>query len=159
MYQPWQNNYQQSKNRTKNRKTMIPTLCPLPLKSQNKWITPQPSHPPIICSNNIMSMRSLAQMKQSNGYGSVKHDDIFNLHLGSGASSRVTIPCLLQNTSHIHWLHPPKQWSKKKQKILKKDLTPNKSNRIALAYIHRTQGQERWTWNPALREVVTRLTG
>ena len=32
---------------------------------------------------------------------------IFNLHLGSGASPWVSIPCLLQDTSHIYWFHPP----------------------------------------------------
>ena len=37
-----------------------------------------------------------------NGCGSVRNDDIFNLHLGSGAGHRVIIPCLLQDTSHIY---------------------------------------------------------
>ena len=46
---------------------------------------PQPSHPPIICCNNTMIMISLTQMRQSNGCGSARDDDIFNLHLGSGA--------------------------------------------------------------------------
>ena len=40
----------------------------------------------IICSNNTMIMISLAQMSQSNGYLSVKNDDIFNLHMGSAAA-------------------------------------------------------------------------
>ena len=79
---------------------------------------PQPSHSPIICTNtNTMIMISLARMRQSNGYGSVRNEDIFKLHLGSGAGPSISIPCLLQYTSHIH---PPKQTSKKKQKILKK---------------------------------------
>ena len=68
-------------------------------------------------------------------------------------------PCFLQDTSYIHWLHLPKQSTKKKQKTLKKDLPPSKSYRIALAYIHRPQGLGKGNWKPALREVVTRLTG
>ena len=53
-------------------------------------------------------------------------------YLGSGVGPGFCIPCLLQNTSHIHWLHLPKQSFKKKQKILKKDETPNKSYCIGL---------------------------
>ena len=85
-----------------------------------------------------MIMISLAQMKQFYGYESVRNDDIFNLHLGSGVGPLVSIICLLQETSHIYWLHPPKQSSKQKQKILKKDLTPNKFYCIGLAYMCRT---------------------
>ena len=54
-------------------------------------------------------MISLAQMRQSNGCGNVKNDVIFNLHLGSGAGSWVSIPCLLQDTTQKHLLHPPKE--------------------------------------------------
>ena len=32
-----------------------------------------------------MIMISQAEIRQSNGYGTVRNDDIFNLHLGSGA--------------------------------------------------------------------------
>ena len=41
-------------------------------------------------------------MRQSNGYGKVRNDYIFNLQLGSGAGPRVSIRCFLDNTSHIH---------------------------------------------------------
>ena len=95
--------------------------------------------PPIILSNTMI-MISLAQMRQSNGCGNVKNDVIFNLHLGSGAGSWVSIPCLLQDTTQKHLLYPPKQSCKKKPKILKKDQTSAKSYCIVLAYIHRTQG-------------------
>ena len=44
------------------------------------------------------------------------NDEIFFFHLGSGAGSWVSIPCILKDTRHIHWLHPPKQSIKKKQK-------------------------------------------
>ena len=58
----------------------------------------------------------LAQMRQCNGCGSVRNDEIFNLHLGSGAGPWVRIPRILLHSRHIHWLHLPKQWTKKKQK-------------------------------------------
>ena len=45
----------------------------------------------------------------------------------------------------------PNNHPKKKQNLLKKVLTHNKLYRIALAYAHRTQGEERQTWNPALK--------
>ena len=40
---------------------------------------------PIIQNNNTMDTEFLVQMRQSNKCGSVKNDEIFNLHLGSGA--------------------------------------------------------------------------
>ena len=79
---------------------------------------------PIICSNETTIMIPLAQIRQSDGCGSVSNNEIFNLHLGSGAGPCVSIPCFLQDTSHIYWFHPPKQLAMKKQKILKKDQTP-----------------------------------
>ena len=98
---------------------------------------PHTSHPPITWSN--MFMISLVQMRQCNECRSLRNDIIFNLYLGSGAGPWVSIPCLLQDTNHIHWLYPPKILFKKKQKNLKKDRTPKKSYCIALAYVHRTQ--------------------
>ena len=115
------------------------THCPLP-KPYHKWTIPQPSHPLIICSNNTMILISLAQMRLSNGCVTVRNDNIFNLHLESSTGPWFRILCLLQDTSHVHWLHTPKQSSKKKQKILKKDQTPNKSYRIPLAYVHKIWG-------------------
>ena len=41
----------------------------------------------MIYHNNTMIIVSLAQMRQSNERGSVKKDDIFNLHLESGVGS------------------------------------------------------------------------
>ena len=115
-------------------------LLPIPPpKPQHKQTTPNLPIPPIILSNTMI-MISLAQMRQSNGCGNVKNDVIFNLHLGSGAGSWVSIPCLLQDTTQKHLLYPPKQSCKKKPKILKKDQTSAKSYCIVLAYIHRTQG-------------------
>ena len=55
--------------------------------------TPQPSHPPIICCNNTMIIISLAQIRQSDGCGSVRNDEIFNSQLGSGAG---TIPAKIR---------------------------------------------------------------
>ena len=61
---------------------MVPTPRP------PKLIINEPSPTflsPIIRYKNTMIMISLAQMRQSNGYGSIRNDDTFNLHLGSGA--------------------------------------------------------------------------
>ena len=41
-----------------------------------------------------MDTEFLVQMRQSDKCGSVRNDDIFNLHLGSGAGPWVSIPCL-----------------------------------------------------------------
>ena len=78
MHQPWQ----QLTIAQKNRKTMVPTPGP------PKLIINEPSPTflsPIIHNKNTMIMISLAQMRQSNGYGSIRNDDTFNLHFGSGA--------------------------------------------------------------------------
>ena len=47
---------------------------------------PPPTYPipAIIHNNNAMDTQFLVQMRQSNKCGSVKNDEIFNLHLGSG---------------------------------------------------------------------------
>ena len=52
--------------------------------------------------------------------GSVRNDEIINLHLGSSADSLVSILCLLQGTSRIHWFHLVKRSTKKKQNIPEK---------------------------------------
>ena len=41
--------------------------------------------PPTISNKNTMDTEFLVQMRQSDKCGSVRNDDIFNLHLGSGA--------------------------------------------------------------------------
>ena len=98
------------------------------------WINyPHASHAPIICNNNTMDMEFLVQMRQSNKCGSVRNNEIFNLHLGSGAGSWLSIPCLLQDTSHIYWFYPPKQPAKRKQRIQKWNSTPNKLYHTAFA--------------------------
>ena len=93
------------------------------------------SHPFIIYNNKTMDTESLVQIRQSNKCGSVRNDQIFNLHLGYGASLWVSIFCLLQDTSHIYWFHPTKQLTSKKQRTQKSDSTPNKSYRTALVYV------------------------
>ena len=50
-----------------------------------KTTTPELSHPCIICNNNTMDMAFQVEMRQSNKSGSVRNDDIINLHLVSGA--------------------------------------------------------------------------
>ena len=51
-----------------------------------------------------------------------------------------------------------KQSIRKKQRTQKWDWTSNKLYCTALAYVHRNQGLARLTWNPVLREAVTRST-
>ena len=46
---------------------------------------PPPILSPIIHNNNIMDTEFLVQMRQSDKCGSVRNDETFNLHLGSGA--------------------------------------------------------------------------
>ena len=91
-------------------------------------------------SLNTMIVVSLPQMKQCSGCGSVRNDEIFNLHLGCDVGPWVCIICFLQDTNHIQCLHPSKRLAKKKQKLMKKKQTPSKLYHIVLAHKHRTQG-------------------
>ena len=77
------------KAQIKKKKTnyeIIPTPCPPhPHPDINQ---PPPTYP--IPPSFIITMQwteFLVQMRQSNKYGSVRHDEIFNLHLGSGMGS------------------------------------------------------------------------
>ena len=101
------------------------------------WINhPHLSHPPIIHHSNTMDTEFSVQMRQSNKCGSVRNDEIFNLHLGSGAGPWVSIPCLLQDTSHIYWFHPPNQIARKNKEPRNEIQLP--TNRIvqpALRYV------------------------
>ena len=86
----------------------------------------------------------MVEMRESNKCGSVMNDEIFNLHLGSGAGPWVRIPCLLQDTSDIYWFHSPTQLTTKKQRTKKWDSTLKKLYGTGLGL--RTQ-------NPGIREV------
>ena len=61
-------------------------------------------------------MTFLVKMRQSNKCVSVKTDEIINLHSGSDVSPWISIPCLLQETSHIYWFYAQKQSTMKKTK-------------------------------------------
>ena len=111
---------QKHQNKTKTIRGYPP---PVPYSHPNKTQQPPPIPSPIICNNNTMNMVFLVQMRQSNKCKSVRNDEIINLHLGSGAAPWVCMPCLLQDTRHIYWFHPPKQSTRKKQRIQKLDLT------------------------------------
>ena len=87
---------------------------------------PDMNQPLIIHNNNTMDTEFLVQIRQSNKCGSVRNDEIFNLHLRSGAGPWVSIPCLLQDPSHIYWFHPPIQLTRKNQRTVKWDSTLNK---------------------------------
>ena len=121
----------------KNNCKIIPTHCPPP----TPWYkTTTPTYLPIFYNNNTMGIEFLVQMKKSNKCGSVRNGEIFNLHLRSDPSPWVSIPCLLQDVSHIYWFHPPKPLTRKKQGAHKWDSIPNKLYCSAFAYIGRTQG-------------------
>ena len=69
-----------------HQKTMrqYPPAVPPPTPC-NESITPYLSHPPIIHNNNTIDTEFMVEMRESNKCGSVMNDEIFNLHLGSGA--------------------------------------------------------------------------
>ena len=88
--------------RDQKTKAQIKKNCEIIPTPWYKSTTPHLFHPPIIHNNNTMNTEFLVQMRQSNKCGSVRNDEIFNLHLGSGVGPWVSIPCLLQDTSHIN---------------------------------------------------------
>ena len=85
--------------------TTIPSNSPVPLIPF-----------PIIYKNDTMDKELLVQMRQSNKYGSVRNDEILNLHLRSGAGPWVNIPWLLQDS--IYWFHPLKQLTRKMRRAV-----------------------------------------
>ena len=102
-----------------------------------------------------MDIEFLVLMRQSNKCGSVRNDEIFNLHLGSGVGPWVSIPCLMQDTSHIYWFHSPKQLTRKLRIEIQ-----FQSNRIVLPWptYKEPMAKRGRLGTPALREVVTRST-
>ena len=105
----------QKTNAQKNAWDNINPLSPPPPPTDTLlWINhPHLSHPTIIHNNNTMDTEFLRGMGQSNKCGSVMNDEIFNFHLGSGMDPWVSITCLLQDTSHIYWFHPPTQLTRR----------------------------------------------
>ena len=55
-------------------------------KTTTRSYPPPPIPSPIIYKNNTMDIEFLVQIRESNKCGSVRNDEIFNLHLGSGVS-------------------------------------------------------------------------
>ena len=112
-------------------------------KKKKRWDNTHPliliNHPPIIQNNYTMDTEFLVQMRQSNKCGSVRGYEIFNLRLGSGVGRWASIPCLLQDMSHIYWFHPYKKLTIKKQRTQKWGSTPNKSYCTALVFVDRNQ--------------------
>ena len=78
---------QKTKAQIKAKTMTIPTSCPPNPYPDMNQPPPHVSHSPIIHKNNIMDTEFLVQMRQSNKCGSARNDEIFNLHLGSGAGS------------------------------------------------------------------------
>ena len=93
-----------------------------------------------------MDMAFLVQMRQSNKCGSVRNDEIINLHLGSGAGPWVSIPYLLQDTSHICWFHPPKTINQEKTK--NPEMRSNFQQILSYCLDLRTQNPGTKTINP-----------
>ena len=89
-------------------------------------------------------MAFLVQMRQSDKCGRVRNDQKLNLHLESSAGPWVSIPCLLQDTSHISWFYLPKQSTRKK---IKNPEMRSNSQQIVLYYLGL------YTQNPKLKEV------
>ena len=81
-------------------------------------------------------------MKQSNKCGSLRNDEIINLHLGSGACPWISISCLLQDTSHICWFHPPKTINQEKTK--KPEMRSNFQQVVSYCLGLRTQNLTLW---------------
>ena len=88
-------------------------------------------------------MISLAQMRQCDRCGSVRNDAISNSHFGSGAGPWVSIPYLLQDTSHIYWFCLPKTINQEKTKNQEMRFSFQKIILYCLGL---------WTQNPGLRE-------
>ena len=65
---------------------------PHPDINQTPFHPPTYSMPPIIHNNNTMDTEFLVQMRECNKCGSIRNDEIFNLHLGSGVGPWVSIP-------------------------------------------------------------------
>ena len=78
--------HERPKGKSKNKKNQRDNTHPLSHHIHSDMNEPplDLSHPPII-PNNTMDRGFLVQMRQSNKCGSVRNDEIFNLHLGSGA--------------------------------------------------------------------------
>ena len=69
-----------TQNQNKKRKNIIPTPVFHLNPDKNEPLS-QPTHPTVTCSNNIKIMISLAQMRHSNGRGSVRNNEIFFLFI------------------------------------------------------------------------------
>ena len=117
--------HERTKDKSTNKKALWDKTHPLSPHPHPNMNQPPPIYPtpPSIHNNNTMDTEFLVQIRQSNKCGSVMNNEIFNLHLGSGAVTWVSIPCLLQDSSHIYWFHPPKQLITKKQRTQKWDST------------------------------------
>ena len=75
-----------SERKTKEKlQCKTPTPCPPPTPCYNSTTLDLP-HPPTICNYNTMDIEFLVQMRQFDECGSVRNDEIFSLHPGSGAS-------------------------------------------------------------------------
>ena len=108
----WKNYMQQPKKISQNYK-MIPTSWPsTPYYKSTTYPT---CFIPPSCVIAMQWTWHSWYKRQSNKCGSVGNNEIINLDLGSGVGPWVSNPCVLQDTCHIYWFHPPKQPGKNKE--------------------------------------------
>ena len=127
----WGNKIQKDKNKTKTIRWYPPPVLPHPNINQ-----PPPTYPiPQSLYNDTMNMTFMVEMIQSSKCESLTNDEIINLHLGSTAGPRVSIPW-----HQPHLLIPSSQTiNQEKQRIQKWDPPSSKSCCTALGIVHRTQ--------------------
>ena len=129
------------KEKMTNKKELWDNTHPLSPNHTILWIShPHLSHLPIIHNNNTLDKNLLIQMRESDKCPSVRNDEILNLHLSSSVGPKVSINCLLKDTSDIYWFHPTKRLTRKNERTQKRNYASNKSYRTALVYINRIQG-------------------
>ena len=92
----------------------------------------------------------MVEMTESNKYGGVMTDEIWNLPLGFGASPWVRIPCLVHGSSQIYSFHTQTHLTIKKQRTKKWHSTPEKFYPIALVYVQENPGLEEADLGPSL---------
>ena len=93
------------------------------------YSTPPP--PPSICNDDTMDMAFLVKLAQSNKCGSVRNDEIINLHLGSGAGLKSASPASCKTpATFIDSIRPNNQPGKKNKESRNEIQLP--TNRIVL---------------------------
>ena len=119
MYQPWRNNNNRTKTEKKEKKYDTHSLSP-PTQTLT-WMNNPWNFPSLITwSNNLMTVISLAQMRQYNGCGNVRND-IYSTHTwdlvqvlesASLASWKTPATCIDSIHPNNHPRRNKKSWKK-----------------------------------------------